>query len=179
MSQKPKKRKSMNELKYLIIHCTATREWQNITAQSIRAWHTDPPPAGRGWRQVGYSDLILLDGDRHQFVKHNGDKFVNSNEITNGVAGMNAISRHVCYVGGMSADGKKAKNTLTNEQSQTLEAIIREVIAYKPDILIAGHNQFDNKACPSFFVPTYLKMIGIDDKNIYHKDPFGYATKLS
>jgi len=53
------------------------------------------------------------------------------------------------------------------------------VIAYKPDILIAGHNQFDNKACPSFFVPTYLKMIGIPDKNIYTKDPFGYATKLS
>jgi hypothetical protein len=169
----------MNELKYLIIHCTATREDQNIGAEHVKAWHTAPPPAGRGWTKVGYSDLILLDGDRHQFVKHDGDKFVDANEITNGVKGMNSISRHVCYVGGLDSSGKKAKNTLSNEQSQTLESIIREVIAYKPDILIAGHNQFDNKACPSFFVPTYLRMIGIPEKNIYTKDPFGYDTKLS
>jgi hypothetical protein len=169
----------MKELKYLIIHCTATREGQNIGAEHIKAWHTSPPPAGRGWSKVGYSDLILLDGDRHKFVHHDGDKFIESSEITNGVKGMNSVSRHVCYVGGVSVDGKKAKNTLTNAQSQTLESIIREVIAYKPDILIAGHNQFDNKACPSFWIPTYLKMIGIDDKNIYKKDPFGYATKLS
>lgn len=169
----------MKELKYLIIHCTATREGQNIGAEHIKAWHTSAPPAGRGWSKVGYSDLILLDGDRHKFVHHDGDKFIESNEITNGVKGMNSVSRHVCYVGGVSVDGKKPKNTLTNAQSQTLESIIREVIAYKPDILIAGHNQFDNKACPSFWIPTYLKMIGIDDKNIYKKDPFGYATKLS
>lgn len=169
----------MKELKYLIIHCTATREGQSIGAEHIKAWHTSPPPAGRGWSKVGYSDLILLDGDRHKFVNHDGDKWIESNEITNGVKGMNSISRHVCYVGGVSVDGKKAKNTLTNAQSQTLESIIREVIAYKPDILIAGHNQFDNKACPSFWIPTYLKMIGVDDKNIYKKDPFGYATKLS
>jgi hypothetical protein len=174
-----KKKHPMNELKYLIIHCTATREDQSIGAEHVKAWHTAPPPAGRGWSKVGYSDLILLDGDRHQFVKHDGDKFVDANEITNGVKGMNSISRHVCYVGGLDSSGKKAKNTLSNEQSQTLEAIIREVIAYKPDILIAGHNQFDNKACPSFFVPTYLRMIGIPEKNIYTKDPFGYDTKLS
>ena len=169
----------MNELKYLIIHCTATREGQNIGAEQVKSWHTSPPPTGRGWSKVGYSDLILLDGNRHKFIHHNGDKFIQSNEITNGVKGMNSVSRHVCYVGGMSVDGKKAKNTLNNAQSQTLEGIIREVIAYKPDILIAGHNQFDNKACPSFWIPTYLKMIGIEDKNIYKKDPFGYATKLS
>jgi N-acetylmuramoyl-L-alanine amidase len=169
----------MKELKYLIIHCTATREGQSIGAEHVKAWHTAPPPAGRGWSKVGYSDLILLDGDRHKFVHHNGDAFIQSSEITNGVKGMNSISRHVCYVGGLSADGKKTENTLTNAQSQTLEEIIREVIGYKPDILIAGHNQFDNKACPSFFVPTYLRMVGIPEKNIYLKDPFGYATKLS
>jgi hypothetical protein len=168
----------MNELKYLIIHCTATREGQDVAAANVRAWHTAPPPAGRGWQQVGYSDLILLNGDRHQFVKHNSNKFIEASEVTNGVKGINKISRHVCYVGGLTLDAKKAKNTLNEEQKETLIAIIHEVLAYKPDVLIAGHNQFDQKACPSFFVPSFLRSIGISEKNIYTKDPFNYA-KLS
>ncbi len=168
----------MNEMKYLIIHCTATREGQDISAANVRAWHTAPPPSGRGWSQVGYSDLILLNGDRHQFVKHNANKFIEAAEVTNGVKGINQISRHVCYVGGLTSDAKKAKNTLNDEQKETLIAIIHEVLAYKPDVLIAGHNQFDAKACPSFFVPAFLRSIGIAEKNIYTKDPFNYA-KLS
>lgn len=162
------------ELKYLIIHCTATKEGQAITPETIKRWHLSPPPTGRGWRKVGYSDLILLNGSRHQFVKHNSDKWITEDEITNGVSGINSISRHVCYVGGLDNNGK-GKNTLTAKQSLMLTSIIKEVLQYAPDVLIAGHNQFSNKNCPSFFVPTYLKQIGISEKNIYTQDPYGYG----
>jgi hypothetical protein len=168
----------MNELKFLIIHCTATREAQEISAEDVRRWHTAPAPKGRGWRQVGYSDLVLLNGDRHVFVKHNGDKFIDREEVTNGVKGINSIARHVCYVGGLSKDGKKAKNTLNEDQKETLLSIIKEVIQYKSDVQIAGHNQFDNKACPSFWVPKFLRENGIKETNIYQKDFFKYADKL-
>lgn len=165
---------SKKKLKYLIIHCSATPEGRAVDAATIKKWHTSPPPYGRGWKKVGYSDLILIDGKRHTFVKHNGDQWVDAEEITNGVAGINSVSRHVCYIGGLDARTMKPKDTLTDAQSATLQAIIKEVLAYAPDILIAGHNQFDTKACPSFWVPTYLNMIGIPEKNIYNADPYDY-----
>lgn len=171
----------MNPLKYLIIHCSATPENRSVTAETIRNWHTKPKPVGRGWKAVGYSDLILLDGTRHKFVKHNNDQWVDPYEITNGVEGMNSVARHVCYIGGMTGDGKQAKNTLSHSQNATLSAIIAEVLGYCPTILIGGHNQFANKACPSFFVPHYLQeqcMVKVKPSNIYTSDPFGYAAKM-
>lgn len=163
--------------KYFVIHCTATKEGQNITPDQVLRWHTSPPPNGRGWKKVGYSDLIQLDGKRHRYVEHNGDLWIQDSEITNGVKGINSISRHVVYVGGLDSE-MKPKNTLTTEQVKTLTTIIREVLEYNPNVLIAGHNQFDNKACPSFWTPDFLRSIGVKDKNIYKNDPFGYGDKL-
>jgi N-acetylmuramoyl-L-alanine amidase len=170
----------IKKIKYLIIHCSATPENKNITAQTVKQWHTNPPPQGRGWSKVGYSDLILLDGKRHTFVKHNADLWLDSNEITNGVAGINSMSRHVCYIGGMDSEGKKIKNTLTENQNVTLSSIIAEVLTYAPDILIAGHNQFANKGCPSFYVPDYLRnecLYKVNEKNIYLNDPYNYSKQ--
>jgi hypothetical protein len=161
--------------KQLIIHCTATHEGADIQPETIKRWHTAPAPQGRGWKVVGYSDLILLNGARHKFVEHNGDLFIQPGEITNGVAGQNSISRHVCYVGGVEKTTSKRKNTLTAAQAETLKQIIFEVLKYAPNVVIAGHNQFNNKACPSFWVPTFLRSIGVEEKNIYTKDPFGYG----
>lgn len=168
--------------KFLILHCSATPEGRSITAQTIRNWHTKPKPIGRGWDRVGYSDLVLLDGSRHQFVKHNNDKWIDDGELTYGVAGFNSVSRHVCYIGGLDSDAKTPKNTLTDIQNATLSSIIAEVLAYNPDVLIAGHNQFNNKACPSFWVPDYLRtrcLVKIEEKNIYSDDPYQYRSFLS
>lgn len=53
----------MAKLKQLVIHCTATPEGREVTAADIRAWHTNPTSkGGRGWKQVGYTDLFHLDG---------------------------------------------------------------------------------------------------------------------
>lgn len=171
-----------NRFKYLIIHCSATPEGKSVTAETVRNWHTKPRPVGRGWKVVGYSDLVLLDGSRHQFIKHNGDRWIDENEVTNGVAGINSVSRHVCYIGGLSSDRKTAKDTLTENQNAMLSSIIAECIGYNPDVLIAGHNQFARKDCPSFFVPDYLRercLIKIPEKNIYTANPYNYVPKLS
>jgi hypothetical protein len=118
-----------------------------------------------------------LDGRQHRFVSHNGDLFIDDKEITNGVKGINSISRHVVYVGGLDSDGSP-KNTMNLSQVKALTQIIKTVLDYAPDVLIGGHNQFDNKACPSFWVPEFLKSIGIKERNIYKNDPFGYYDKL-
>ena len=51
----------MAKLKYLVIHCTATPEGREVSGAEIRAWHTNPvSKGGRGWKQVGYTDLFHL-----------------------------------------------------------------------------------------------------------------------
>ena len=137
-----------------------------VTAKDIKFWHLSPPPQGRGWKQVGYSDMILLDGTLVNLVPYNEDENVDRWEITNGVAGINSYSRHVVYVGGTDKN-LKAKDTRTPEQLKTLTAYVLETIKKHPDICVAGHNQFSNKDCPSFNVPIWLTSIGVNQKNIY------------
>ena len=157
-------------LTYLVIHCTATPEGREVSADEIRRWHTSPQPKGRGWKQVGYSDIIHLDGTVENLVPYNDDNLVDSWEITNGASGINSISRHVVYAGGISADDvKKAKDTRTWLQELAMITYVKETIARHPNIKVAGHNQFAQKACPSFNVPVWLMAIGVSDENIYIK----------
>jgi len=158
------------QLTYLVIHCTATPEGREVSADEIRRWHTSPKPKGRGWKQVGYSDIIHLDGTVENLVPYNDDDVVDSWEITNGASGINSISRHVVYAGGVSADDvKKAKDTRTWLQELAMITYVKETIARHPNIKVAGHNQFAQKACPSFNVPVWLMAIGVSDENIYIK----------
>ena len=159
------------ELKYLVLHCTATPKGREITKEDIIHWHTSPKEkGGRGWKQVGYSDMIYLDGTLVNLVPHNEDNFVDPWEITNGASGINSVSRHIVYVGGMDAANKKPEDTRTQEQKKTMDLYIKKVIVQHPKILVMGHNEAPDaagKACPSFLVGEWLQNIGIKESNIY------------
>ncbi len=152
------------KIKYLVIHCTATPEYMPISSDMIRAWHLN----NNGWRQVGYSGMIHLNGYYETLVPFDDDDFIAPWEITNGVRGINAVSRHIVYVGGcQKSNPKKAKDTRTPAQYKRLAEFVKEQTKAHPHIQIAGHNQFSNKACPSFDVPTFCREIGLAEKNIY------------
>lgn len=152
----------MARLKYLVIHCTATREGREVSAAEIRRWHTSPTSAGgRGWKQVGYTDLIHLDGEVERLVGNNEDANVDPWEITNGAKGYNSVSRHVVYAGGCAKDGKTPKDTRTPAQHKALVEYVREFHRRFPGVRIIGHNEVAAKACPSFDVQKWLKSIGI------------------
>lgn len=154
----------MAKLKYLIIHCTATPEGRDVSAADIRRWHTAPVSAGgRGWKQVGYTDLIHTDGRVERLVANNEDANVDPWEITNGAAGYNSVSRHIVYAGGVDADNvQKAKDTRTPAQKEALKRYVLDFHRKHPTVKIVGHNQLAAKACPSFDVPQWLKSIGIN-----------------
>lgn len=150
----------MAKLQYLVIHCTATPEGREVSAADIRRWHTSPAPAGRGWKQVGYTDLFHLDGSVERLVDNNEDMNVDPWEITNGAKGYNSVSRHVVYAGG--CDKKmQPKDTRTEAQKEALKRYVLDFHARHPDVRIVGHNQLAAKACPSFDVPQWLAAIGI------------------
>jgi hypothetical protein len=48
-------------IRKIVWHCSATPEGRDVSSDEIRRWHTDPPPAGRGWRAIGYHYVIRLD----------------------------------------------------------------------------------------------------------------------
>lgn len=154
----------MARLQYLVIHCTATPEGREVTSAAIRHWHTDPvSKGGRGWKQVGYTDMIHLDGKVERLVKNNEDANVDPWEITNGAKGYNAISRHIVYVGGVDAnDVKKARDTRTPAQKEALKRYVLDFHKRFPKVKIIGHNEVAAKACPSFDVQKWLKEIGIN-----------------
>lgn len=154
-------------MKYLVLHCTATPEGREVTSGEIRHWHTDPvKKGGRGWKQVGYTDKIHLDGTVERLVRNNEDAEVDPWEVTNGAKGYNTVSRHVVYVGGVSKDGKTAKDTRTEAQLKAMTAYVRDFHERFPQIRIVGHGELPGvkKACPSFDVAAWLRSIGIYQK---------------
>ena len=53
--------KLQREVNGIILHCSATREGQDISVDTIRSWHVD----GRGWSDIGYHYIIYIDGSIH------------------------------------------------------------------------------------------------------------------
>ena len=162
------------QLKYLVIHCTATPEGRDVSGADIRRMHTAPKPQGRGWRQVGYTDLFRLDGRRERLVENNEDAYVDSWEITNGAAGYNSVSRHIVYAGGLDRQ-MKPKDTRTAAQRKAMAEYVLDFYKRHPDVKIIGHRDLSPdrnnngkiepcewmKACPSFEVSEWLQSIGI------------------
>lgn len=151
----------MSKLDYLMIHCSQTPPGRNFTGKDIIEWHT----VGRGWSRPGYSTIFRIDGTTEILIPFNNDDNVDSWEISNGAAGWNGRTRHICYIGGGS--NSHPIDSRTPEQNAAMECFIRIHIMMWPNIKILGHNQVNQeKTCPSFNVPDWLQSIGIPVKNI-------------
>lgn len=160
-----------NRIERLVIHCTATPEGREVTAADIRRWHTAAPPTGRGWKQVGYTDMVHLDGTVERLVPNNEDAYVDGWEVTNGAKGYNRTSRHIVYVGGIARDGRPA-DTRTPAQKASLKAYVEDFRKRFPWADVCGHRDLSpdlngdgkitsnewTKSCPCFDV---IKEYGI------------------
>lgn len=131
-------KKEFNEI---ILHCSATKEGQNFDVENIRKWHTSAP---NNWKDIGYHFVIKLDGTIQQ-----GRAI---SEIGSHALGRNANSIGICYVGGIDSFFK-AKDTRTDPQKKSIDKLIRELVSSYPQLKkLSGHNDYSNKACPSFKV---------------------------
>lgn len=130
----------MRPIRRIIIHCSATPEGRDYTVEQIREWHV----GGNGWKDIGYHFVIYRDGSIHK-----GRPVEIPGAHTRG---LNATSIGVCYVGGCASDGKTPKDTRTHEQRKALRQLVKELLAKYPGATVHGHNEFANKACPSFDV---------------------------
>ena len=127
----------MRLVKEIIIHCSATREGQQISVDTIRDWHL-----AKGWNNIGYHFYIDLDGTIN--------KGRDIDKIGAHCKGHNRNSIGICYCGGVETDGKTPKDTRTQEQKDSLLHVLKTLKAMYPEAVIYSHNEFANKACPSF-----------------------------
>lgn len=134
----------MRDLNRIILHCSATKEGREYSVETIRKWHTDPKPKGRGWRDIGYHYVIHLDGSVSQ-----GRPLDQSGAHTKG---HNADTVGICYIGGIDKEGKP-NDTMTPEQNKAFRMLVLSLrTLFNASMTIHGHNEFSNKACPSFTV---------------------------
>lgn len=124
----------------IIIHCSATREGQDISVDTIRDWHVK----GRGWSDIGYHYVIDLNG-----VVHAGRPI---EKVGAHCKGHNTGSIGICYVGGVEQDGKTPKDTRTEKQKQAMDNLVFVLSNIFYFSTVHGHNEFASKACPSFDV---------------------------
>jgi N-acetylmuramoyl-L-alanine amidase len=134
----------MREINKIILHCSATREGQDISTETIKGWHVNE----RGWSDIGYHYVVLLDGtvDKGRPVKRQGAH----------VRGHNKGSIGICYVGGCDSD-MNPKDTRTDLQKDSLTELISYLMDSYEDATLHGHNEFSSKACPSFNVKEEYK----------------------
>lgn len=135
-----------------------------IGGLSVRKYRGD-----RGWSRPGYEKMILLNGVVQTVWNNNDDDIVDDFEITNGILASDLlyrVTRHIVYVGGMDSTNTIPKDTRTQNQLQSLTYECFRMVEFNPEIKIIGHNQINNRACPSFNVPEWCRAIGIEEKNI-------------
>lgn len=132
----------MRKISKIIIHCSATKEGRDYTVADIDRYHR-----ARGFRKIGYHFVIYSDGSIHVGRT--------KNEIGTHCTGQNAISIGICYIGGLSSDGKP-KDTRTPQQRASMLSLIEQLREEFPGVTLHGHNEFANKACLCFKVPDQL-----------------------
>ena len=126
-------------VRYLIVHCSATRETQDYTAEQLKRDHL-----ARGFIDVGYHFYIRRDGTVTQHRR--------LDEVGAHCRPFNRCSIGICYEGGLDANGKP-KDTRTLKQRASLIALVLDLHRQFPKAVIRGHNEMPGatpKACPCF-----------------------------
>lgn len=154
----------MRKINRIVLHCTSG--WNTQTTQSIKDYWKNT----LGWKQVGYHKIINNDGSIENLAP--------LSVITNGVAGYNSDSVHICYKGGLVSTSKDKNgktiytygDTRSPEQKEAFRVAIKDVLEELKknqevdDITIVGHRDMSKdlngngkieerewvKVCPTF-----------------------------
>lgn len=151
----------MRRINYIVIHCSATRAGQTVTAADVDSWHRK-----RGFAKIGYHWFVRLDGEL--------EKGRDETEVGAHVQGHNSNSIGICYAGGLDTNGKSA-DTRTPQQLIKLESVVRDVLSRYPNAKVCGHRDLSPdrngdgkitkneylKDCPCHDVAAWLTSIGL------------------
>lgn len=144
---------------FIIVHCSATGENQDIGAYEIDRWHR-----AKGWAGIGYHFVIRRDGQIEIGRPQEG--------IGAHCEGYNSTSIGVCLVGGVDAnDINKAVNNFTPAQFATLKTLLEKLFKDYPKAALRGHRDIPGvrKACPSFDVRNWWGQVQGQANGVVHE----------
>ena len=121
----------MDDIRFLVVHCSDTPNGRHHTAADIDRWHKE-----RGWSGIGYHAVIQTDGTVE----------AGRPECTMGahVRGHNGHSLGVCMIG---------RDQFSDAQYRSLEGVLLDWKTKHPGAEIVGHHDLDpDKTCPGFDV---------------------------
>ena len=127
----------MRTITLIIVHCSANRAGSALRMADIDSYHRS-----LGWIGCGYHYVIPTDGT---IEPGRPEEMVGAH-----CKNHNRHSIGVCYIGGLSKDGKPA-DTRTDAQRIALRNMLERLRRRYPDALIVGHRDLDpQKVCPCF-----------------------------
>lgn len=146
----------MRKINYIVLHCTASQ--QTETVESILSFFKNV----KKWKNPGYHFIVRPDGSVANTCK--------IENIANGVAGHNANSIHISYIGGIDKQGKAVDNR-TDAQKAAQIKLLNELKKKFPSAKITGHRDLSpdknndgiispnewTKMCPCFDTKKWLK----------------------
>lgn len=138
----------MRKINLIVLHCTATPEYADVSLETFRRNHMK-----KGWRDIGYHFLIGLDG-KVEVGRELED-------VGAHVEGFNENSIGIAYVGGIDCEKFQPKDTRTEEQKVSMLALVRQLLEKFPGAKVVGHCDLDKKACPCFSVQKWCKENGL------------------
>ena len=140
----PFQTRNVSQITHLGIHHSATATGSQMVFENH--WKT------LGWRNGGYSEIILRNGDVELCYV--------PTVVTNGISGHNLTTYNICVVG---------NGSFTPEQETALDARIRTNMQRfnVPVARVMGHNEFSGTAtsCPARNMAQLRTRISTDDSN--------------
>lgn len=131
----------------IVLHCAAVpngwyfRLTNMEMFNTIKSWHTTPPPKGRGWRDIGYHYVVCPDG-----AVITGRP---ADQVGAHVMGHNSGKLGVLLIERAKIDKiGKFHDYFTQKQRDAVRCIARDYGITK----ITGHNDYAPRLCPGFKV---------------------------
>ncbi len=161
----------MKKTDYLILTCTGTPEGKDVSKADIIGLHTQPVAlGGHGWNRPGIDYLVTLDGRLETIIPEDSPNEVDLWGISKGTQAMTGTARYLAYAGGKTAKATKDKDTRTQDQKDSLAAVVQFFVRKFPKLLVLGMNQVpakDGDPSPCFDVAEWCAEIGVPEENIF------------
>ena len=131
------------DVKYLVVHSSATPPSMDIGAAEIAIWHRE-----KGWTTIGYHVVIRRDGTI-EYGRNFGTRGAH-------VRGYNNKSLGVCLIGGVDSH-MEAEDNFRDEQFNSLERVLTALQGLFPESEVIGHRDLPSvrTKCPSFDVKSW------------------------
>jgi len=133
----------MRRIKYLVVHCSASPNGRDDTAEDIHRWHQE-----RGWSGIGYNAVVTVSGLLEQ-GRPDYWQGAHVRDFDENGEGDNSDSLGIVLMG---------TDIFSSQQFNILEGwLVAKKLQY-PDAEVVGHCDLDSrKPCPNFDVKAWWR----------------------